>query len=65
MASASQAVPTSSAEDEVIAALLAQMNTSLDEAQASIRSARATIRENLARIDAMQEHRAASTEDRA
>jgi hypothetical protein len=47
--------PTSSAEDEVIDALLAQMNTSLDEARAAIRSARSAIRENLARIDAMQQ----------
>jgi len=42
-------------EDEVVTALLAQMNTSLDEALASIRSARAAIRENLDKIDAMQQ----------
>ena len=47
--------PASSAEDEVISALLAEMNTSLDEALASIRSARAAIRENLDKIDAMQQ----------
>ena len=46
--------PTSSAEDEVVAALLVQMNTSLDEARASIRSARVAIRKNLDKIDAMQ-----------
>jgi hypothetical protein len=47
--------PTSSAEDEAITALLAHMNTSLDEALASIRSARVAIRENLDKIDAMQQ----------
>ena len=46
--------PMSSGEEEVIPMLLAQMNTSLDEALESIRSARSTIRENLDKIDAMQ-----------
>jgi hypothetical protein len=50
--------PTSSAEDEVITALLAQMNASLDEARASIRSARETIRQNLDKINAMQQAQA-------
>jgi hypothetical protein len=46
--------PSSAAEDEVITALLAEMNASLDEALGAIRSARAAIRENLDKIDAMQ-----------
>ena len=49
--------PTSSAEDEVVAALLTQMNTSLDEALESIRTARSAIRENLDKIDARQQAR--------
>lgn len=50
--------PPSSSEEEVIAALLAQMNSSLDEALASIRSARSEIRKNLNKIDAMQQEQA-------
>ena len=49
--------PASSAEDEVVAALLTQMNTSLNEALESIRTARSAIRENLDKIDAMQQAR--------
>ena len=41
-------------EDVFITALLAAMNTSLDEALASIRSAHKGIRKNLDKIDAMQ-----------
>jgi hypothetical protein len=47
--------PASDAEDEVVSALLTQMNASLDEALESIRSARSAIRENLDKIDAMQQ----------
>jgi hypothetical protein len=46
------------AENEVVTALLAVMNASLDEALASIRSARMGIRKNLEKIDAMQQAQA-------
>lgn len=44
----------SAPEDEVAAMLLAQMNSALDEALASIRSAHTAIQKNLAKIDKMQ-----------
>jgi hypothetical protein len=50
--------PPTAAEEEVLTLLLAQMNASLDEALVSIRSARASIRENLDKIDAMQKEQA-------
>jgi hypothetical protein len=46
---------SSSPQDKAIAALLNQMNASLDEARAAICSARSAIRKNLNKIDAMQE----------
>jgi len=46
------------AENEVITALLAQINAALDEALASILSARKGIRKNLDKIDAMQQAQA-------
>jgi hypothetical protein len=42
----------------MLSLLLAQMNSSLDEALVSLRTARASIRENLDKIDAMQREQA-------
>ena len=41
-------------EDKMVAALVRQINTSLDEALESIRVARSEIRANLDKMDAMQ-----------
>ncbi len=41
-------------EDKTVAALVRQINTSLDEALESIRVARSEIRANLDKMDAMQ-----------
>ena len=49
---------TSKAEQETLAVLLSQMNTALDEALASIRSARSEIQQNLKKIQSMQESKA-------
>lgn len=46
--------PLSKAEDQVAALLLAEMNESLDKALESLRSAHASIRENLSKIEAME-----------
>jgi hypothetical protein len=46
--------PTSPSEDELAAVLLAQLNDSLDQMLASLRSARSVVRENLDKIDAMR-----------
>ena len=50
--------PASAAEEEMLSLLLAQMNSSLDEALVSLRTARASIRENLDKIDVMQREQA-------
>jgi hypothetical protein len=50
--------PVTAAEEEMLSLLLAQMNASLDEALVSIRTARASIRENLDKIDSMQREQA-------
>jgi hypothetical protein len=47
--------PTSPTEEEVAAVLLAQINTALDEMIVSLRSANSVVRENLDKIDAMQQ----------
>ena len=49
---------TSKAEQETLAVLLSQMSTALDEALASIRSARSEIQQNLKKIQSMQEGKA-------
>ena len=49
---------SSDAEEEMVAMLLAEMNTALDSMLESIRSARAEIRKNLGKIDEMQAARA-------
>lgn len=48
----------SDAEEEMLAMLLAEMNTALDSTLESIRSARTEIRENLRKIEEMQAARA-------
>ena len=50
--------PASDAEEEVLTLLVAQMNSSLDEALVSLRTARTSIRESLDKIDAMQRQQA-------
>jgi hypothetical protein len=47
--------PSSAAEEETIGALLIEMNTALDSALVSIRTARSEIQENLKKIEAMKE----------
>ena len=49
---------TSNSEKEALAGLLGDMNTALDTALASIRSARSEIHENLQKIQAMKEAKA-------
>ena len=49
---------TSDSEKEALAVLLGEMNTALDAALASIRSARTEIRDNLQKIQAMKEAQA-------
>jgi hypothetical protein len=49
---------TSASENEALATLLNEMNTALDGALASIRSARSEIHENLQKIQAMKEAQA-------
>jgi hypothetical protein len=50
--------PTSPSEDEMAAALLAQLNAALDQMLISLRSARSVIRENLDKIDTMRQAQA-------
>jgi predicted kinase len=50
--------PASDAEEEILTLLVAQMNSSLDEALVSLRTARSSIRESLDKIDAMQREQA-------
>lgn len=49
---------TSATEEETLAVLLGEMNTALDEALVSIRSARSEIQVNLKKIQAMKEAQA-------
>ena len=49
---------SSESEKEALATLLSEMNTALDGALASIRSARSEIQQNLAKIQAMKEAQA-------
>jgi hypothetical protein len=49
---------TSDSEKEALAALLGEMNTALDSALDSIRSARSEIQQNLQKIQALKEARA-------
>jgi hypothetical protein len=57
--------PLSSSEEEAVSFLLNQINTALDEALVSIRSARSSIRESLDKIDAMQKEQALQRMGRA